>query len=202
MTNHNLAPRSADMPSSNMSTAEIFALFGKKPVLATENPAEYDALRESILAEVRPRDLFEHFHTRRYLDLTWEGMRYQRCAGATIEMTSRAAVAAIVDEFASDGLNGRTPEELIEGWFSDLDIRMELLGSLARYGVNEESVMAQAMAMRSVELGRISEIRTRAEVQAAAHMREIERRRELTWRSLAQLNGPASGTEAESRPAA
>jgi hypothetical protein len=68
--------------------------------------------------------------------------------------------------------------------------------------VNKESVMAQAMAMRSIELSRISEMRTRAEVQAAAHMREIERGREMAWRSLAQLSGPASGSEAESRPAA
>jgi hypothetical protein len=36
MTNHDLAPCSADMPSSNMSTVERFKLFGKKPVLATE----------------------------------------------------------------------------------------------------------------------------------------------------------------------
>jgi hypothetical protein len=185
-----------------MSSAAIFALFGKKPVLATENAAAYDGLRDAILAEVRPRDLFEHFNTRRYVDLSWEAMRYQRSTATILEITCKAAVAALVSEFAAGGLQGHTPEQLIEGWFTNLDIRELVLDGLRPYGLDEDSVYAQAMAMRSGELARISEMRTRAEVQAVAHMREIERHRDIARGSPARLNAPVDPSKAEGRSAA
>src|SRR5262249_395704 len=161
-----------------MNSVAIFAMFGKKPVLATENEVAYDSLRDAIIAEVQPRDLFEHYHTRRRVDCSWEVTRYQRCAVAIIEITTKAAVTALGREFAKADRNGLTHDQLVEGWFMDLEIRDLILEKLRPYGVDEDSVLAQAMAMRSGELARISEMRARAEAQAAAHMREIDRHRE------------------------
>jgi hypothetical protein len=107
-----------------------------------------------------------------------------------MEMTSKAAVAALVNEFAKDGLAGLTPEQLAEGWFTDVDIRARILDAFRPYGIDEDSVAAQAMAMRSTELSRISEMRGRAEVLAAAHMREIERHRQTRSSCRERLNGP------------
>ena len=73
-----------------------------------------------------------------------------------------------------------------------IKIRLLVTERLRRYGFDEDTVVAQAMAMRSAELARISEMRTRAEAQANAHLREIERHRDAIGRpSMALLNAPA-----------
>ena len=91
---------------------------------------------------------------------------------------------------------------MVQGWFSDTTVRMQVSDGLRRYGFDEDTVMAVAMAMRSAELARISEMRTRAEAQAAAHMREIERHREgAARRTPALVNAPASEQSIDGRPA-
>ena len=50
---------------------------------------------------------------------------------------------------------------------------------LRRFGADEGSVEALALAIRSPELVRFCEMRVRSEAQAQAHLREIERRRQM-----------------------
>jgi hypothetical protein len=179
-----------------MNSPDIFALFGKPPVLATENLAAYETLRGYAVAQVLPCDFLEYANLRRYVDLTWEALRYQRCAAAIINITCWDALNRLVRELAQDGIKGLTADQMVQGWFSDTTVRMQVSDGLRRYGFDEDTVMAVAMAMRSAELARISEMRTRA------GMREIERHREgAARRTPALVNAPASEQSIDGRPA-
>ena len=203
MTDHKNGGRPPAVLLANMNPPDIFALFGKPPVLATENLAAYETLRGYAVAQVLPCDFFEYANLRRYVDLTWEALRYQRCAAAIINITCRDALNRLVRELAQDGIKGLTADQMVQGWFSDTTVRMQVIDGLRRYGFDEDTVMAVAMAMRSAELARISEMRTRAEAQAAAHMREIERHREgAARRTSALLNAPAREQGMDGSPAA
>jgi len=69
-----------------------------------------------------------------------------------------------------------------------------------RYGFDEDTPTAMATAMRSGELVRFSEIQRKNEIQAAAHLREILRRRETAATQLLTdgSNAPKPGNAAES----
>src|SRR5437588_676290 len=192
VTDRKNGTRVARKPLDDINPADIWAVFGKSPVLATETMSAYEKLRDMIVTEVQPRDMFEYAHLRRHMDLTWEAARYQRCATAIINITARDALKGLVAELAKDGIEGLSADQIVEGWFADTKIRLLVTERLQRYGFDEDTVAAQAVAMRSAELARISEMRTRAEAQANAHLREIERHRDAIGRpSMALLNAPA-----------
>ena len=203
MTDHKNGGRPPAVLLANMNLPDIFALFGKPPVLATEDLAAYETLKGYAVAQVLPSDFLEYANLRRYVDLTWEALRYQRCAAAIINITCWDALNRLVRELAQDGIKGLTADQMVQGWFSDTTVRMQVIDGLRRYGFDEDTVMAVAMAMRSAELARISEMRTRAEAQAAAHMREIERHREgAARRTPALLSAPASEQGMDAPPTA
>jgi len=167
---------STDKPLTTLDPVAILAKFGKWPVLPGENLQAYEALRDAAIVQFPPRDLFDFWDLRRAIDLIWEAMRYQRCTNSLIAISLKEALGRVVDALAP--LNAMNREALVEGWFRDTAKRIEVVKLLQPYGFDEDTPMAMAMAMRSGELGRFTEIRRRDEIQAAAHLREIARRRE------------------------
>lgn len=167
-----------------------FDRFGKYPILRGESKQLYVSLRDAAIAQVKPRpgDLFEAWHLRRAVDLVFEALRYERCTTALIAITERAALTKVIEEFALETKANKTLSELIEGWFRDETIRNWVANALAPYGFDEGVVNALAMSMQCSQLSRWSEMRARAEVQATAHLREIDRRREAGAKTILEAS--------------
>ena len=178
-------------------SVKILEMFGKWPVLPGEDRKAYDALRDGAIAQFQPRDLFDYWNLRRAIDLIWEAMRYQRCANSLIAITIKEALRRVLDALTpTTDPKTSTLEEAIEGWFRDTTKRIKVNSDYQRYGFDEDTPMAMAMAMRSAELARFSEIQRRNEIQAAAHLREILNRREVVATPrLANGGGESSQTE-------
>jgi len=169
---------------------ELLDTPGKNPVHGLEKEAEYMAMRDQALVQWKPRDFYESKHVRSYVDLMWKVARYQCCETEIINIGIKAALASLIDEFMGIYMNDNDREEAISDWFSGTEKRAALMVHFRPYNIDEDSVAAQALPMQSAQLARISEMRTRAEVQAAAHVREIERYREARAYDQARLNPP------------
>jgi len=178
-------------------SVKILEMFGKWPVLPGEDRNAYDALRDGAIAQFQPRDLFDYWNLRRAVDLIWEAMRYQRCANSLVAITMKEALQRVLEALtpATDP-KSLTLQELVEGWFQDTTKRIKVNSDYQRYGFDEDTPTAMAMAMRSAELARFSEIQRRNEIQAAAHLREIlNRREEVAMPRLANGGGELTRTE-------
>lgn len=174
----------------------ILARFGKWPLLPGEDRKAYEALRDGAIAQFQPRDMLEHWDLRRAIDLIWEAMRYQRCAGCLIAVTMKEALRRVLDALTPATQAKSSLDEAIEGWFLDTTKRIKVTQDYQRYGFDEDTPMAMSMAMRSAELARFSEIQRRNEIQAAAHLREILHRREAAA-TLRLANGAAEVKQPE-----
>jgi hypothetical protein len=69
-------------PIGTLVPAEIRDMLGKPPLLATEDPNQYDALLTELAREVRPSDFTEWLWVKDIADLTWDIIRY-RCIKAS-----------------------------------------------------------------------------------------------------------------------
>jgi hypothetical protein len=174
----------------------ILAMFGKWPLLPGEDRKAYEALRDGAIAQFQPRDLLDYWDLRRAIDLIWEATRYQRCASCLIAITMKEALRLVLDGLKpATGSKNFSLEGALEGWFADTTKRIEIIQEFQRYGFDEDTPTAMAMAMRSGELARFSEIQRKNEVQAAAHLREILRRREAAT-TLLLTNGSSGPKQA------
>jgi hypothetical protein len=145
-------------------------------------------MKSSIVEALDPPDAVAAGLALRYTDCCWNIARHRRAAAGTINITYAAALRLILSEYAADGIDGRSPEEIARTYFSDPKIRALALAHLRRFAIDDSAITAQAFAMRSREISIIDEMQARAEIQALALLREYDRRREAAARrSIAQL---------------
>jgi hypothetical protein len=186
----------------SMSPPEMMRLFGRPTLLASEDPAAYEALWGNVMRDVQPRDMVECIFVRRYVDLNWEIARFQRCTAGIINVTSRNAVGRILADLAPGGIDGHTPDRLAELWFTDARIRVRALSHLQKFQVDEDTVSSLAIAMRAGELAKITDMRARAEIQALAVLRELDRYRgDSERRAMTLINAPKKAEEMSLVPA-
>jgi hypothetical protein len=177
-------PNRSNQVVPKMDKSAAFDSFGKHPVLRNESKQLYLSLRDTAIVQVDPRDLFEVWHLRCSVDCIFEALRYERCSTALIAITERAAFTRVAEDFDLPAKANKMLSELVAGWFQDNTVRNWVVSALAPFGFDEGVVNAIAMSMQSSQLSRWSEMRARAEAQATAHLREIERRREAAAKIL------------------
>ena len=84
----------AELPGDVAVPAEIRALLGESPLLATEDPNRYYALLAKLALEVKPRDFVEWLWVKDIADLTWEIIRLRRIKAAYVNGQFTSALAS------------------------------------------------------------------------------------------------------------
>ena len=64
---------------------EIRDMLGEPPLLATEDPNQYDALLAVLAREVKPSDFIEWLWVKDIADYTWDIIRYRRIKASYID---------------------------------------------------------------------------------------------------------------------
>ena len=182
--------------------AKVAAAFGELGLLITESRDAYLHLRKTILEDLSPVGAVEVTLALRYIDCCWRIQRYQRCSAGITNLTFKAALTRILGEHATDGIEGLTAQQIADAWFSDSKIKELALRHLKRVAVDEGMVIAQALAMRSGELVVIDDMQAKAEAEALAILRELERRREAKARITALQASQAGNGNSLEHPAA
>jgi hypothetical protein len=182
---------------------EIRDLLGEPPLLATEDPNQYDALLTELAREVRPSDFIEWLWVKDIADLTWDIIRY-RCIKASyidgriqtalvdeltwaLQRDKRAAhpdkwlnfdLALIRDDaikLADDFIANENTKEKRDKW-------------LKAHCVNAESITATSFDAAVDKLEAIERMLASVEYRRNNALHEIERRRNALGRALRQTS--------------
>jgi len=181
---------------------KVAIALGEPALLVTESKDQFLSFRKSIVDAIAPRDAVEATLALRYADCSWRIQRCQRCATGVVNLTFKLALKAILGEHVIDRIEGYTPQQIADSWFHDTAIKKLALDHLKRFAVDEGTITAQAFAMRSSELVVVDDMQGRAEAEALAILREIDRRREAADRlAAAQASREDDVNQREGAPA-
>ena len=85
-------PRTAEGKAVSAQNATKHGLFAQKNVVISENHAEFDALRDEMLADLAPVGAMEAILAERIVSLTWRLKRAQRMQDEVIDVKIRAEI--------------------------------------------------------------------------------------------------------------
>ncbi len=167
-------------------SAEVRALLGKPPVLISEDPSEYEAMLANMAAAVMPRDAMEWILMGNCVDLTWEIRRIRLAKAGILDVTRKEALRSILESILEeDERIGRdrisAADSKADGWYSDPSIRKALEAHLAKHGLDEEAITAQAFAIRARELEKLDKMLASAERRRWAMLQEMALYRDLFY---------------------
>ena len=100
---------------------EIRDVLGEPPLLATEDPNQYDALLTGLARDVRPSDFIEWLWVKDIADLTWDIIRYRRIKASYVDGRFRSA---LVDQHDLDN------QRLLDAAVDKLEVIERMLASV------------------------------------------------------------------------
>ena len=148
----------------------ILALFGKPPLLVSEDADIYEALLSRIAIAVRPRDAFEWMLLKDYADLAWEIFRLRRAKAGVINLAHHRALTSVLLQ-----LGWRY--ELAAKWHTDPEVKTSIRTGLEQHGLDEAVITAEAVAQCCDQLGTFDRMIASTELRRNAMLGEIEHRR-------------------------
>ena len=182
---------------------EIRDMLGKPPLLATEDPNQYDALLTELAREVRPSDFIEWLWVKDIADLTWDIFRYRRIKASYVDGRFRFALvqelnflerdkrAADPDEFDLsfdlDRIRDKA-NKLANDFIANANTKEKRDKWLKAHGVNAESITATSFDTAVDKLEAIERTLSSVEYRRNNALHEIERRRNALGRALRQTS--------------
>jgi hypothetical protein len=177
---------------------ELAAFLKRPPLLVTEDPAEYDAVFDSVAQTIIPVDRLEWLGVGRYVDFVWEAKRLRRAKAGIVNTTYREALFRVLETILPETDRSEVAARLVEDWFEKPAERKSVIDLLAKYGLDPESACAEAMALRAPELEKFDRMMQQLEVAGMSQLREIEfHRRASSWRAPNRLKEIVDGTAVE-----
>ena len=183
---------SSDKSSPNYSTvipADIAAIFGPPPVLATEPREAYEKLFIELVLEWGPSKTTEWLLVRDIADLSWEILRLRRVIASVLKISFREALA---DVFANVlPRRSLTPNSdtmindfskaaaLADAWYAGPGQQEKAKSALAKYGLDAQAVVGQAFILRCDELEKMERMLAAAEIRRSAIIRMFNESRAM-----------------------
>ena len=183
--------------------AEIRDMLGEPPLLATEDPNQYDALLTELAREVRPSDFIEWLWVKDIADLTWDIIRYRRIKASYVDGRFGSALVqqlnlalqrdkrAVTDKSALRFDLDRIMDEAIKlanDFIANANTKEKRDKWLKAHGVNAESITATSFDAAVDKLEVIERMLASVEHRRNNALQEIERRRNALGRALRQTS--------------
>jgi hypothetical protein len=103
---------------------EIRDVLGEPPLLATEDPNQYDALLTELAREVRPSDFTEWLWVKDIADLTWDIIRYRRIKASYVDGRIQTELVGQLDLASQSCLDAAVDKlEVIERLLASVEYR-------------------------------------------------------------------------------
>jgi hypothetical protein len=182
--------------------AEIRDVLGKPPLLANEDPNQYDALLAELARGVKPGDVVDWLWVKDIGDLTWDIIRYRRIKAAHVNGRFKAELARRLKPVVERDYSVAHPRRreldpaiareqanrLANDCCADVQGKEKLDTLLKANGIDAESIMGNAFVAAVGPLEAIERLRASAEVRRDNALREIERRRSALGYGLRQTS--------------
>ncbi|MBN2315097.1 MAG: hypothetical protein JXM79_14300 [Sedimentisphaerales bacterium] len=121
-------PKTAEGKAAVAKNATQHGLFARYDVVISEDPADYDALRESLLKELSPEGTMESILAERIVSLTWRIKRAARMQNEMIDVKIRKEINDSRPELSESLITGK-PCDLSK--YSDKCYDDQVLGYIA-----------------------------------------------------------------------
>ncbi|GEO15780.1 hypothetical protein [Microvirga aerophila] len=168
---------------------DLGSLFAKRPIILGETTEAYDELLSKATAAVDPTDILEAIWVKDIVDLIWESQRLRRLKAGlllTARKTALERIIQVTDDPVSSIMRDRSElQTLGSRWLEgEVDAHAEVAAILKQRGLNLDSVMAQALSDKLIEIERIDRMIASADARRNKALSEIERRRESLARRV------------------
>jgi hypothetical protein len=150
-----------------VASTTMLDLFGKPPVLLSEDVNLYEALLARVVAAARPRDPFEWMLLKDYADLAWEILRLRRAKAGAVNVMHKNALCSVLNKLALKATAALK-------WHSDPDTKAAIVKQLAEHGLDEDVITAEAVVGCSGMLAALDAMIASAETRRNAMLREID----------------------------
>jgi hypothetical protein len=196
-------------PKVEDQIAWLKTLFGRPPVLSTEDPRAFEEIQAKIIEKLRPRDMIEQIFIWQAAVATWEMIRYMRQKTLMIPRKFRQREEALAQHRA----------QLLRGRMMKDDRQVDADHSAARTA--DENDHAQALEMGIKYYGKLDDLQQRAIFRLNSALEQLEHYRVGLGLALSQVTqeiidvefaevenqpkhvaAPASEAEKESQPVA
>jgi hypothetical protein len=166
------APTTSNKARAGLSKEESARFFGPPPLIAGEDQAQYEMMRDQISAAVRPLDFLEEIWVNDVVNLVWETQRLRRLRAALLLAAAPEGVDRILR--ASDPFFG---QNVAADWASLQPGAMKIVDAALAASLTMDAVMAQTLALKIDEVERIDRMVASAEARRNIALREIDRHR-------------------------
>jgi hypothetical protein len=153
------------------------------PLLLTESKHEFNLIREALDEQIKPHGIIEQMYVEDIAYLVWEILRLRRSKIAIVNLAFRAALKEVITQLLvkPGDLKFQVDEQsknLAHEWFSDPDVKKQIVGLLREFNLDETAIEAEAFRKSADDLERIDRL-----------MASAEGRRDKALMSIAQYRG-------------
>jgi len=171
-------PAAGDKARAGLTKEESARFFGPPPLIAGEDQAQYEAMRDQISAAVGPLDFLEEIWVNDVVNLVWETLRLRRLRAALFQSGTRQRLSTWITT---------SREKLVIDWASHKpDAVAEVNAAFARAGMTIDEVTLEIFALKIDEVERIDRMVAGAEARRNVALREIDRHRATLGAALRQ----------------
>jgi len=190
------APTAGNKARAGLSKEECARFFGPPPLIAGEDQAQYEAMRDQISAAVGPLDFLEEIWVNDVVNLVWETLRLRRLRAALFHRDTRERLSKWIT--TSDPSRAG---KLVTNWaLHEPDAVAEVDAAFARAGRTIDEVTAEIFALKIDELERIDRMVAGAEARRNVALREIDRHRATLGAALGHAADEVLDAEFEELP--
>ena len=160
----------------------------KLALLPSESAEEYASLRAQLFDEIKPRGPIEEIYVGEVAHFVWETIRLRRFRVGIIQNALPAALRAILDQLFVEPADSdeviqtynrqnakRADKHLSVAWLYDQKARNEVEKRLAKFGLDENAIEAEAFRMFCPDLERVEKM-----------LAMVESRRDRAFRFVAE----------------
>jgi hypothetical protein len=132
-------------------------LLPKLPLLITESAEEFEALRDALEQEIKPRGIIEQMYVHDMSAIVWEILRLRRCKVVVINSAFRSALQDLLTQLLKepgqyDWHVQNEAQALAQGWFTDKEAKKQVSEILSRFDLDESAIEAEAIRRSSADL--------------------------------------------------
>jgi len=176
-------PDVGDKARAGLTKEESARFFGPPPLIAGEDQAQYEAMRDQISAAVGPLDFLEEIWVNDVVNLVWETLRLRRFRAALLHSGTRKRLSKMITTSPDPSRAGK----LVTNWASHKpDAVAEVADTLARAGMTIDEVTVEMLAENIDKVERIDRMVAGAEARRNVALREIDRHRATLGEALRQ----------------
>ncbi len=166
-------PAAGDKARAGLTKEESARFFGPPPLIAGEDQAQYEAMRDQISAAVGPLDFLEEIWVNDVVNLVWETLRLRRLRAALVHISTHRRLLEMLKS-----PEPATARKLITDWaLRAPDAVADVDAALAGGGKTIDEVTAEIFALKIDEIERIDRMVAGAEARRNVDLREIDRHR-------------------------